>query len=65
VLLGEGTCKGTPGWVTLNARAGYALFDSLRLNLNVENMTDELYKYHASGAYAPGFQVSASVSGEL
>jgi len=46
---------GTPGWWTLNMRAGVNLLNSLRFNLIVENIFNKKYKYHASGIYSAGF----------
>jgi outer membrane receptor protein involved in Fe transport len=48
---------GTPGWWTLNFRAGVLLFSHIRLNLALENVFNKKYKYHASGIYSPGAQV--------
>jgi outer membrane receptor protein involved in Fe transport len=45
---------GTPGWWTLNARAGLKISKSLRLNLSLENILDTGYKYHGSGVWSPG-----------
>ena len=45
---------GTPGWWTLNFRAGVELYKRWQLGLSVENLLDETYKYHASGVYSPG-----------
>ncbi len=62
VLLSEEACKGTPGWVTYNMRAGYAPFDFLDANLSLENLADLNYKYHGSGIDAPGFTGMLTVS---
>lgn len=35
--------------------------DTVRLVLAVENMTNEKYKYHASGVYGPGTNGIVSV----
>jgi len=61
-LLSEADCKGTPGWVTYNFRAGYAPFDFLDANISLENLADTNYKYHGSGIDAPGFNAMATVS---
>ncbi len=63
LLLPDDQCNGTPGWVTFHARAGYAIWQTVTLQLALDNLSDELYKYHASGIYGPGFNVSASLSG--
>lgn len=57
------TCRGTPGWVTLNLRGGYQLDELLRFDLAATNLTDRRYRYHASGVDAPGIGVALSVSG--
>lgn len=46
--------NGTPEWWTWNLRTGLAAYDLMRLGLTIENITNEKYKYHASGIYAPG-----------
>jgi outer membrane receptor protein involved in Fe transport len=53
-------CKGTPGWITLNLRAGYR-FKYVYLDITLENITDTRYKYHGSGIYAPGFNAIGSL----
>jgi len=45
---------GTPGWMTLNVRAGVALFEHVRLCIGLNNIFNQRYKYHASGIYNPG-----------
>ncbi len=45
---------GTPGWVTWNIRGGVCLHEHYRFGLTVENLTNEKYKYHASGVYGAG-----------
>ena len=62
-LLSGDACRGTPGWVTYNLRAGWRPWDHLGLQLNLENLGDTHYKTHGSGIYAPGFQAMASISG--
>lgn len=56
---------GTPGWATLNLRGGLDLFDHFRMSLTLENLTDEKYKYHASGVYSAGRSVISSVEGRF
>jgi hemoglobin/transferrin/lactoferrin receptor protein len=56
-------CPGTNGWITLNVRGGYQFDRWLRLDLAATNLTDELYRYHASGVDAPGVGVSVSLVG--
>lgn len=56
---------GTPGWTTLNFRAGLEAADDLRLTLDGRNLLDETYKYHGSGVYGPGASVVLSVTAAL
>lgn len=58
---GAAVDAGTPGWVTLNARAGTTLFGSSRVILAVENVFDRRYRWHGSGVDAPGRNVVVSV----
>ena len=50
-------CGGTAGWVTFNARAGYA-FEHLKLDVAALNLTDERYRRHGSGVVAAGFDLA-------
>jgi len=45
---------GTPGWRTLNFRLSWQIFDTLKMNMILENVFDETYKEHGSGVYSPG-----------
>ncbi len=47
---------GTPGFATLNVRAGRAFGDHQqhRLSVSVENLTDQPYLVHGSGVYGTG-----------
>lgn len=45
---------GTPGFATLNMRAGARLGCNQRLSLGIENLTDKLYLVHGSGINGPG-----------
>jgi outer membrane receptor protein involved in Fe transport len=56
---------GTPGWTTLNLRAGVEAGDALRVALDARNLLDETYKYHGSGVYGPGASVVLSVTAAL
>lgn len=56
---------GTPGWTTLNLRAGVEAAGDLRVTLDARNLLDETYKYHGSGVYGPGASVVLSVTAEL
>lgn len=55
-------CGGTPGFATLNLRAGYDPTDWMQINISAENLTDLNYRYHGSGIDAPGFNVLADIS---
>ncbi len=56
---------GTPGWWTVSIRSGVSLDRWLRLVVAAENLLDRDYKYHASGVYAPGFNLVATIEGSL
>lgn len=45
---------GTPGYHTLNLRAGRFVGDNSKLALGLENILDRHYRVHASGIDAPG-----------
>lgn len=45
---------GTPGWGSLDLRAGYTASGRLGVNLGVENLTDKRYRIHGSGIDEPG-----------
>jgi outer membrane receptor protein involved in Fe transport len=48
---------GTPGYATLNARAGHTFGDAQqhRVSLSLENITDKAYLVHGSGVFGTGF----------
>ena len=48
---------GTPGFLTLNARAGFRLNRALELTLGLENITNQTYRTHGSGVDAEGTNV--------
>ncbi len=52
---------GTPGWFTLNVRAGVRPLDWLQVSVGGANLTNELYKVHGSGVYGPGATAWISV----
>jgi outer membrane receptor protein involved in Fe transport len=54
-------CDGTPGWVTLNLRAGWRIDDWITARLSVNNITDQHYRTHGSGFDAPGFDTRLSL----
>lgn len=43
-----------PAWFTVNARVGFNINNSLRINLACENITDNRYRVFASGINSPG-----------
>jgi outer membrane receptor protein involved in Fe transport len=53
---------GTPGYVVQGVRAGTELRPRVNLSVGLENLTDELYRTHASGVDAPGRHVWVGVS---
>jgi len=54
-------CDGTPGWATLNLRAGWHIDDRVAIRLSLNNITDERYRTHGSGFDAPGFDARISM----
>jgi outer membrane receptor protein involved in Fe transport len=54
---------GTPGYGTLNFRAGHMLTDRQRISIVGENLTDKFYRVHGSGSAGAG--ASAILSYEL
>jgi outer membrane receptor protein involved in Fe transport len=64
------TCTGTPGWVTINVRAGYRwematpALRALRLDVDAGNLLDVRYRIHGSGFDAPGRGVLATLAAE-
>ncbi len=57
----EDHCDGTPGWVTLNLRAGWRIDDWIVARLSVNNILDDHYRTHGSGFDAPGFDTRLSL----
>lgn len=48
---------GTPGYGTLNLKAGFKPAPMHDLIVSLENLTDAKYKSHGSGVYAPGLNL--------
>ncbi|WP_224489136.1 TonB-dependent receptor plug domain-containing protein [Robertkochia flava] len=46
-----------PSWYTLNFRGAYELFENTRLQLALENFTDQRYRTYSSGIAAPGINL--------
>jgi outer membrane receptor protein involved in Fe transport len=60
VLSGD-TCRGTPGWATLNLAGSVRLPGSASIDLAIYNLLDQRYRTHGSGVMSPGLDVRASV----
>ncbi len=45
---------GTPGYATLNMRAGWEMWEHHRIALGIENIFNEAYRVHGSGVDGPG-----------
>ena len=50
-----------PAWMTVNARVGYQVNKILQLQVSVENILDQNYRYFASGLSAPGRNLIATL----
>ncbi len=55
----------SPGWYTLNFRAGYEFNESLSLNVGVENILDKRYRPYSSGIVAPGRNIYLTLRGHF
>jgi hemoglobin/transferrin/lactoferrin receptor protein len=53
--------RGTPGWVTVNVRAGWDVSRYLQVRAALENIADEAYRAHGSGVDAPGIGAIVAV----
>lgn len=51
---------GTPGYGTLNLKAGYKPARGQNLMVSLENVLDAKYKTHGSGVYAPGANLAVT-----
>ena len=51
---------GTPGWATVDVRAGWRYSESVLLSLVVENLFDVAYRVHGSSINAPGIGAMAT-----
>jgi outer membrane receptor protein involved in Fe transport len=54
---GPDRCEGTPGFAAVHLAGGLRLHEGLHLTLRIENVSNEAYKFHGSGVYAPGLSV--------
>ena len=50
-----------PSWYTLNLRSQVNVFENMKLNLSLENITDQRYRTYSSGISAPGINFVGSV----
>ncbi|MCY1083721.1 TonB-dependent receptor [Archangium sp. miwbw1] len=57
-------CQGTPGWAAVHLRAG-ARWRWFTTTLELRNLTDASYRFHASGVDAPGRSVTLALEGSL
>lgn len=55
------SCRQVDGFMEVTLRAGLALADHITLTLALENLFDARYRTFASGAYAPGRNLIASL----
>ncbi|ADV48517.1 TonB-dependent receptor [Cellulophaga algicola DSM 14237] len=46
-----------PSWYTLNFRSQYALSNTLKTTINLENITNQRYRSYSSGIVAPGINL--------
>jgi len=62
--INENNVKELPGFVRVDAAAFYEITEDLRLQINIENLTDELYFPHAHGDHQAtvGESINATVS---
>lgn len=51
----------SPAWHTLNLKVQYQISHSLKLNMGLENITDQRYRPYSSGIAAPGRNVILSL----
>lgn len=54
--------NGTPGWATLNLQVDWQPSARIELGFRLENLTDKIYREHASGIDAPGFNFKLSLN---
>lgn len=51
----------SPAWYTLNFKASVRVFENFKINLGIENITDQRYRTYSSGISAPGRNYIATV----
>jgi outer membrane receptor protein involved in Fe transport len=59
------SCKGTPGYAVLGARAGWKFTEQMRADLSLNNLADSKYKVHGSGYPGPGLDARLTLSGNF
>lgn len=50
----------SPGWYTLNLKAGYSIGTKWQLNAGIENITNQRYRPYSSGISGPGINIIVS-----
>jgi outer membrane receptor protein involved in Fe transport len=58
---GPDRCDGTPGFAILGVAGGMRLSRHAAVVFRLENLTNEAYKFHGSGVYAPGVSGTAEL----
>lgn len=59
------TDNGTPGWITLNAKASYRFNSRIRVDTGLENILDKHYRPYSSGISAPGRNVIVALRANI
>lgn len=57
--------SGMPAWFTVNLRLGYSITRNIKITAACENITDNHYRYFASGISAPGRNFIVSLRGRF
>ncbi|TAG57333.1 MAG: TonB-dependent receptor [Runella slithyformis] len=57
--------SGMPAWTTLNLRASYEVSKNCTIQAACENLTDQNYRYFASGISAPGRNLVLTLRGRI
>ncbi len=55
------TSVGMPSWITLNVKVAYKIPKNTSVNIGLENILDQHYRYFASGFSAPGRNLVVSL----
>ena len=59
------TPDGMPAWTTFNLRTAYNVSKNLTIQAACENLTDQNYRYFASGISAPGRNFVVTLRGKI